>query len=233
MNVSNPSQSSSGYQLKSDLARLSLPSRGEEMNLRLAWVNSICILFLLIGIVGARRGVISIRTLPPIREVVPVVVVPVNLPPQKTVEIKKEAPQTPSPQPRVFVALPNAPNVHFSVPSLGTIVSSAALASAPALNPMRPQPQVASLGNTGTGGERPEPPYPPLAIQSGEQGTIVLLLGADDSGRVMSIKVKASSGFPFLDQATVAFIKNHWHLPLNAGTRLFQTTITYQLQINP
>ena len=196
----------------------------------LAWVNSICILFLLIGIVGARRGIISIKSLTPIRQVVPVVVILVTLPPQKVVPQKKTEPQQQTIQPRVYVALPNTPNVNFSVPTIGTIVTSGALASAPPLNPLQAQPQIASAGNTGTGGDRPQPPYPPLAMQNEEQGTIVLLLGTDAAGNVASVDLIHSSGFPFLDQATVEFIKNHWRLPTNAGTRLFQTSITYKLQ---
>jgi protein TonB len=222
-------RTSSAYELKSELARYSLTRENRDGNFKLAWVNSVCLLFLLIGIIGARRGVISIRNLPPIREVVPVVVVPVTLPPQKTAPQKKEQVQ-PSQQPRVFVALPNTPNVNFSVPTIGTIVTSGVLASAPPLNPLQVQPQITSVGNTGSGGERPEPPYPPLAMQNGEQGTIVLWLSADAAGNVASIDVKQSSGFPYLDQATVEFVKNHWHLPTGAGTQLFQTSITYKLQ---
>lgn len=218
------------YELKSALARYCLSSAREDRNLKLAWVNSICMLFLVIGVAGARCGIIAIKPVPPIREVVPMVVVPVTLPPQTATPQKKEQPHEESPQPRVFVALPNTPNVNFSVPSIGTIVASGALASAPPLNPLEPAEQVASAGNTGSGGDRPEPPYPPLAMQSDEQGTIVLLLGTDDAGKVTSIEVKTSSGFPFLDQATVEFIKNHWRLPVNAGTKFFQTSITYKLQ---
>ena len=219
----------SGYELKSVLARLCLPSASQDANLKLAWVNSICILFLIIGIFGARRGIISIKTVPPIREVVPVVVIPVTLPPPTAAPQKKEQPQE-SQQPRVMVALPNTPSVNFSVPTIGTIVTPGALASAPPLNPMQPPTQIASVGNTGSGGDRPQPPYPQLAMQSGEQGTIMLLLRTDATGNVTSVEVKESSGFPFLDQATVAFIKSHWHLPTNAGTQLFQTSITYKLQ---
>jgi protein TonB len=217
------------YQLKDELARYSLAEKDQDGTLTLAWVNSICILFLLIGIVGARRGAISIQSLPPIREVVPVVEIPVTLPPQKAVAEKKEPQEQHAPA-RVFVALPNTPNVNFSVPTIGTIVGSATLASAPPLNPLQPQQQIASVGNTGTGGERPEPPYPQLAMQSGEQGTIVLLLNTDEDGLILSITLKESSGFPFLDQATVEFIKNHWRLPTSVGTRVFQTSITYKLQ---
>jgi protein TonB len=217
------------YELKSELARYGLSAANQDANLKLAWVNSICILFLLIGILGARRGVISIKTVPPIREVVPVIVIPVT-PPPMAVHEKKEQTRQESQQPRVVVALPNSPNVNFSVSTIGTIVAPGTLASAPPLNPMQAPPTIASVGNTGTGGDRPQPPYPQLAMQSGEQGTIVLRLKTDAAGNVTSVDVKESSGFPFLDQATVEFIKNHWHLPTNAGTQLFQTSITYKLQ---
>jgi len=218
------------YKLNSGLARYCLPAESPDTNLKLAWVNSICIVFLIIGIVGARRGIISIRTVPPIRQVVPVVVMPQTLPPQAVVPQKKEQPRKQDQPARVFVALPTAPNIRFSVPTIGTLVSSANMASAPPLNPLQAPAQIESLGNTGAGGERPEPPYPELAMQTGEQGTIILLLNGDASGNVASIDVKQSSGFPYLDHATVEFIKNHWHLPADAGTRLFQTSITFKLQ---
>ncbi|HEY1789845.1 MAG TPA: energy transducer TonB [Verrucomicrobiae bacterium] len=219
------------YGLKSELARYCLPSENPDANLKFAWVNSICILFLIIGIFGARRGIISIRNVPPIREIVPVVVMPRTLPPQTAVPQKKEQPQQQNQPARVFVALPNAPNINFSVPTIGTLVGSSDLASAPPLNPLQAQAQIVSLGNTGAGGERPEPPYPQLAMQTGEQGTMVLLLESDASGNVVSIDVKQSSGFPYLDHATVEFIKTRWHLPTEAGARLFQTIITFKLQM--
>jgi TonB family protein len=218
------------YELKDELARLSLPAAWREPNQKLAWVNSICILFLLIGIVGAREGVISIKPVPPIHQIVPVVLVPTVLPPQATLE--KKQPSHDEIQPRVVVALPSAPNIRFSVPTIGTLVAPAALASAPPLNPLETQTQIGSVSYTGAGGERPYPPYPQMAMEHGEQGTIILLLGGDSAGNVVSVDVKESSGFPFLDQATIEFIKNHWHLPVNTDTRLFETSITYKLQLN-
>jgi TonB family protein len=219
----------SGYELKDELARFCLPTANRDPNLKLAWVNSICILFLLIGIVGARRGVISIKPVPPIHEIVPVILEPMTALPQ-AIENKKQTEEDKNNQPRIVVAIPNAPNVSFSVPTIGTLVAPAALASAPPPEPLETSAQIGSINNTGAGGERPQPPYPRMAIENGEQGTVVLLLGGDDAGNVISVDVKESSGFPFLDRATVEFIKTHWHLPTNAGTRLFQTSITYQLK---
>ena len=230
MNIKDANRTSPGYELKDELARLCLTASRRDPNQKLAWVNSICILFLIIGIFGARRGVISIRPVPPIREIVPVVLEPTTLPPQAAVERKAPTDEEKN-QPRVVVALPNLPNISFSVPTIGILVAPAALASAPPLKPLEAPSQIGSLNNTGAGGERPQPPYPQMAIQHGEQGTIILLLGGDEAGNVISVDLKESSGFPFLDRATVEFIKNHWHLPTNAGTHLFQTTINYKLQL--
>jgi protein TonB len=226
MTFMDANRTSSSYELKDELARLCLTTVRREPERKLAWVNSVCLLFLIVGLVGARQGVISIKPVPAIRQEIPVVVQPAVLPPQP-VAPKPEQPQ-PINQPRVLVALPNAPNVNFGVLSAGTLVADAALASAPQVAPAR----VGSLFNTGAGGERPEPPYPPIAEQTGEQGTVVLLLTGDDAGNVISVDVKQSSGFPVLDHATVDFIKRHWRLPTDTGTRLFQTSITYRLQLN-
>ncbi len=226
MNNTDANRVLSVYELKDELARLCLPSANRDANLKLAWVNSVCILFLLIGIVGARRGLIVIKPVPPIREEIPVVIQPTVLPPQAIVQKPEQAEQ--NNQPRVLVALPNAPNVNFGVPTIGTLVVPAALAAPPQAAPLR----IGSLNNTGAGGDRPEPPYPPIARETGEQGTVKLLLGGNAAGNIISVDVKESSGFPVLDRATVDFIKHHWRLPASDGNRLFETSITYLLQLN-
>jgi protein TonB len=151
------------------------------------------------------------------------------LPPQETE--KKEIPdETKNDAPQVTVVIPQSPSVSFSVPTIGTLVAPASLAAAPPLEPMRIAVPIGSLNDTGSGGERPQPPYPPIAKESGEQGMVVVLLGGDAAGNILSVDVKQSSGFPVLDRATVDFLKRHWHLPTNTDSRLFQTSITYQLQ---
>jgi TonB family protein len=231
MNNMDANRTAPAYELKNELARLCLPAANRDANLKLAWVNSVCILFLLIGIFGARRGLILIKPAPPIDEIVPVILEPVTLPPQETIE-KKEADENKNDTPQVAVVIPQAPNVSFSVPTIGSLVVPANLASAPPLEPMRTAIQIGSLNNTGSGGERPIPPYPLIAKQTGEQGTVVLLLGGDAAGNIVSVDVKETSAFPILDRATVDFIKRRWHLPPGSGNQLFQTSITYQLQLN-
>ena len=226
MNNMDANRTAPAYELKDELARMCLSTARREPERKLAWVNSVCILFLLIGILGARRGVIAIKSVPPIREEIPIVVQPATLPPQAVVQ-KTEQPEQNN-QPRVLVALPNAPNLNFGVPAVGTLVADASLASAPQVSPLR----IGSLNNTGAGGERPEPPYPPIALQTGEQGSVILELTGDDAGNVISVTMKESSGFHVLDTSTVDFIKRHWRLPTDTGTRIFQTSITYKLQLN-
>ena len=231
MNDMDANQTTPAYELKDELARLCLPAASRDANLKLAWVNSVCILFLIIGIFGARRGWISIKPAPPLEEIVPVILEPVTLPPQETTE-KKEIVEDKNDTPQVAVVIPQTPNISFSVPTIGSLVVPANLASAPPLEPMRTAAQIGSLNNTGSGGERPIPSYPLIAKQTGEQGTVVLLLGGDAAGNVISVDVKESSGFPILDRATVDFVKRRWHLPPGTGSQLFQTSIIYKLQLN-
>src|SRR5271170_4907542 len=190
------------YELKDELARLCLPSANRDANLKLAWVNSICILFLIIGIFGARRGLIAIKPAPPLEEIVPVILEPMILPPQETIE-KKETDEDKNDTLQVAVVIPQTPNISFSVPTIGSLVVPANLASAPPLEPLRTAAQIGSLNNTGAGGERSIPSYPLIAKETGEQGTVVLLLGCDAAGNIVSVDVKESSGFPILDRATV------------------------------
>jgi len=227
-----PFTKNDSYELRDELARLSLPAASREVNLKLAWVNSICLLFLLIGIIGARRGLIAIKPVPPLQEIIPVVIEPLTLPPQETTD-KKEQPREENADapPAVVVTLPT-PNINFSVPTIGTLVVPAALATAPPLKPMETVAQIGSVGSTGTAGDRPQPPYPKIALEAGQQGTVQLTLGGDEAGNIISVDIKESSGFPILDRSTVDFIKRHWRLPAGVANRIFETSITYQLQLN-
>jgi TonB family protein len=231
MNNMDANRTAPRYELKNELARLCLPQVNRDANPKLAWVNSVCILFLIIGIFGARRGVIAIKPAPPLTEIIPVVVEPIILPPQETAE-KKQTDEDKNDAPQVTVVIPQSPNVTFSVPTIGSLIVPARLASAPPLEPMRAATAINSVSSTGAGGERPQPPYPKIALEAGQQGTMLLMLGGDAAGNVISVDLKESSGFPLLDRAIVDFIKRHWHLPPGAVNQLFQTRITYKLQLN-
>ena len=59
---------------------------------------------------------------------------------------------------------------------------------------------------------------------------MTLLMSADEAGNILSIEVKTSSGFPILDHSAMDYVRRHWTLPSGTGARLFEATITYQLQ---
>ena len=129
------------------------------------------------------------------------------------------------------MVIPTLPNISFSVPTIGTLVSSATLAAAPPAEPLRAIAKILSLATTGSNGDRPQPPYPKIAIEEAEQGSVVLRMTADAAGNVITAEVKTSSGYPVLDHATVDYVKRHWHLPtgVTAG-QIFETTFTYRLE---
>jgi TonB family protein len=231
MNDMDANRTSPGYELKDGLARLSLSSARHDPQLKLAWTNSVCILFLIIGIAGAKRGLIAIKPVPPIQEVIPVVVEPLTLPPQAVAQPKPPEEEK-NDEPRVAVALPQAPNINFAVPTIGSLVVPAGLASAPPLEPLRTAAQINAVSSTGAGGDRPQPVYPKIALEEGEQGAVRLTISGDAAGNVISVDVKESSGFPVLDHSSVEFIKRHWRLPAGAGSQIFETQIIYQLQLN-
>jgi periplasmic protein TonB len=223
-----------GHELKSELARYCLPAANRDANRNLAWVNSICILFLLIGIVGARPATMMIRKPLPLEEIVPTIIEPPPPPPVTTTqEVKPDKSEQEKPNtPQVVVATPEAPNISFSVPTIANLVVPNGMATAPPLNPMRPVAPLKELpsdiGITGTGGDRPKPVYPTIAKEQGIQGTVALQMTADENGNVIDITVTQSSGSSLLDRATVDFVKRHWMLPTGRG-RLFETSITYKL----
>ncbi|MDB6112723.1 MAG: TonB family protein, partial [Pedosphaera sp.] len=81
---------SGGYALKSELARLSLPAANQDSNRKLAWTNSICILFLLIGVAGTQPATSSHPPLPAIDEVIPTILEPIAPPPPAPAEDEKQ-----------------------------------------------------------------------------------------------------------------------------------------------
>ena len=231
-------QTKPGFELKSGLAQFSLQALDPVSDRRVAWVNSVCILFLLIGIFGSKPAGMSLRPLPPMEEVSAVVVEPITPPPQSTQQeqTQEQNDQRDSDTPQVVVVTPETPSISFAVPTIGNLVVPNAIAKAPpvapmkAVTPLRSQP--AALNSTGASGERPQPPYPKIALDHGQQGSVSLRMTVDDSGVITSIEVEQSSGFPVLDRSALDFVKRHWIVPPGTGTRVYEATINYKLTIN-
>ncbi len=232
------SEKYSGYQLKGELARYCLPGARRDPNRKLAWVNSICIMFLLIGVLGAKRAVVSIKAPPPMEQVIPTIIEPTAPPPPpKDVQQREERKDDEKPEvPQVVVVTPNSPAINFSIPTVGGVVAAAPMAAIPLAAPPGPVTTVRNLpttiSSTGKGGDRPEPPYPRILEQQGEQGTVLLLMTVDDSGSISDIKVKESSGYPLLDRSALDYIKRHWIFPPGAGIRLYVAPIKYILKLS-
>lgn len=217
------------YELKDELARFCLPMANRDPNRKLAWTNSICIFFLLIGLIGGKHAPEFVEPKPTVQEIVPTVVEPLPAPktpekqkPETTDEIKTAAPQV------VAVTL-NTPAIHFAVPTIGNLVVPTALAEAPAT---LLETAIRQINSTGAGGERPQPPYPQIALEEAEQGSVKLSFTVDATGAITNITVKESSGYPILDRSAVEFVKRHWTIPPITGTRFYETTITYKLTLN-
>jgi protein TonB len=230
-------QTTPAYELKDELTRYCLAASGRDPNRKLAWVNSICILFLIIGIFGAKAGKISITPAPPVEEIIPTIIEPMTPPAPATEEQNQEqTDQETTESPQVVVVTPNAPNINFGVPTIGNVIVLGAIVKAPPLNPLQPPGALnklpSNLNVTGSGGERPQPAYPKIALEQGEQGSVTVLMSADETGNITSVEVQTSSGFPLLDRATVDFIKRHWTTPSGMSNHLFQATITYKLETN-
>jgi protein TonB len=229
---------SAAYQLQSELARVCLPAPERTAARRLAWINSICFLFLVIGFAGAQYNLPPRKTVPPLEQPVPIIVEP--LPPAAPPTAEQKQPQQTDEEkpdvPTVVAVTLDTPAINFAVPTEGTLLVPAAVAPAPPAAPLRQAVSVKHkeperIENTGAGGERPRPyPYPQIAEELGQQGTVVLLLTVDDSGRVVSADIQETSGSPILDHNAQEFVKRHWIVPPDKGCHQFLAPIRYVLR---
>src|SRR5215813_3912444 len=120
------------YQLHDDLARLCLPQEFKDSYRTLAWVNSICCLFLVVGLIGLRPPKVIHKPLTEMVESVPVVFTPPEEPPKVEPEPKQDEPDEPqntteeTPQVMTVVAAADPTSVAFAVPVQGAVAVAAA-----------------------------------------------------------------------------------------------------------
>ena len=210
-----------GYQLKDELARFCLPAANHDPDRKLAWANSVCILFLLIGIIGARRGVDchqagsaasrksfrSSSSRPFCRR-------------KPTAEKRTADDEKPDAAP-VAVVLPQTPNINFSVPTDWFARRPAASGCPPRRsNRCRRRPElIPSAAPVRAAIVRNR--FIPRSPGGGGTRHRHSLITGDAAGNVISVEVKGSSGYPILDRARGGFCQNHWHLPDRAGQPVF------------
>ncbi len=208
------------YRLSDDLARLCLPQEYKDSYRTLAWVNSICFLFLLVGLVGLKAPRVIVRPLAEVNEPVPVIWTPPEEQPKPTTEMQPDEtePQptdqpTETPQVVTVVAAADSAGVAFAVPVQGAvaIAPTAHLASPPPPVTQAPPAKPASF-NPHAGGEGvfPEPTYPALAQRNGYKGTVIIEIMVEETGAISSAKVYKSSGFSILDDAALQVVQRRW-----------------------
>jgi len=228
--------SSGNYHLSDELARLCLPQEYKDSNRTLAWVNSICFLFLVVGLIGLKPPKVIQKPLTEVVEAVPVVFTQPEEQPKAEPEIKpdEEQPQdTPTEAPQVVtvVAAADPSSVAFAVPVQGAVAvaQEARLATPPP--PVNQAPPRAVQFNPGTagGGSFPDPRYPAVALRNHYQGTVVVEFTVDAAGGLTSVRLQKSSGVPALDEEALDTVKNRWRFaPGKPG--YFYKPFTFQLQ---
>lgn len=217
------------YTAASDLSRLCLPQEYKDSNRQLAWVNSICCLFLLIGLVGLKPPPVHIRELSEITEIVPIVITPPEEPPpppkpedeppppETTTEVAPDIPVV------ATVVAANASAVAFAVPVEGPVVLAPVRFAPPpppvTKAPPKPTSQRVALtpGEIDWGGNSDQVEYPIAAKRKGREGTVVLEITFDGAGTMVSNKVLKSSGDTDLDYAVKEKARRHLRLKNPTG----------------
>ena len=219
-----------------DLAHFCLEPDRAESNHRLAWINSICLAYLVIGILGLHTPPPEINKRLTAEEAVPTVIEPaINAVSQVSPDSGPEQAAPDSSASDVVAVTLDSPAVAFSVPTVGNLLVPQSMAQAPPVHPMQGAVPLSSakielIGATGAGGRRPAPVYPYESLRDREQGTVVLLIEVDESGKPSSVTVKESSGYWRLDRVAADWVKRYWFFGPATGKRMFESPIIFQLQ---
>jgi TonB family protein len=204
---------------------------------RLAWVNSVCCLFLVVGIVGIKNSSVGEKKLIRSDVVVPIVLVPPPLPERprpKPVELfttpSQQSQSLLSPAPPV-VAVAEQTQVAFPIPVEGpvTLVAPRYVAPPPVQAlPSGPKPQPFDE-RANTHGYFPKPKYPPGELGARHQGRVLLAIEVDTDGKVQSATVKESSGWPKLDSAALEKVRKDWDFDVGP-MRSYYVPVVFQIQ---
>src|SRR5437870_5012036 len=160
-----------GYALHSDIAQFCLPAANRDANRKLAYVNSICLLFLIIGIAGLNPPKLEQKFPERTQEFVPVEIVqppePPKVEPQPQQEQPEQQPDTPVEMPQVATVVAADPSqVKFAVPVEGPVVfAPAKFAQAPPPAPPKPTGSKIMKFTGNDGGTYPPANYPAWAMR--------------------------------------------------------------------
>ncbi len=206
------------------MAKLCLPAATSDANRKLAYANSICLLFLVVGLVGLKMPKPYVRPLPEVVDSAPVIFLPPDQPPP----VQQDAPQDEPEESQdaaldapvvATVVAPDASAVAFAVPVSGPVImaASARFAAPPPPKPKAPPAQPTRFVPTGKeAGNYPWPTgrdYPAQALRQRQEGTVMLLVQVGEDGAPASVEVKDSSGYPILDRFALQWLKAKWQWP--------------------
>jgi protein TonB len=223
-----------GYALSDDLAKICLPGEFKDNYRKLAWVDSICFLFLVVGVVGLKAPGVIHRPLSKLEEPMPVIFTPPKEQPKQQIEVKTVdlPPDQPLEMPQVkpIVAAADPSKVPFAVPVEGAVpaVQARVPDAPPPLNLPPPAPMKFNP-DTAVGGSFPAPKYPDLALRNRYQGTVTIGILVDAAGSVTSAKVLKTSGFSVLDDSALRVVKTRWRFP-PGGVRDLVWDCTFRLE---
>ena len=73
--------------------------------------------------------------------------------------------------------------------------------------------------------KNPEPPYPPTARRRHQEGLVLLAVKVNPQGRAVRVEIKNSSGFPLLDDAAQAAVRDWEFQPARLGLLAVESEI--------
>ncbi|MCX6895694.1 MAG: energy transducer TonB [Verrucomicrobia bacterium] len=229
----NPSRA-----LHSDLARLCLPQTMQDATRKLAYANSICLLFLVIGLIGVKPPKFTQWENNSQADTVPVIFTPPEeaAPPEppKVAEDSSlsdapaEAPQV------VTVVAASTANVAFAVPVAGPVVVASSpqfVAGPPGATAKSSSGRVVREFSAGaeTGGQFPSPTYPREDLQARHEGRVMLNVVVNADGTFGEVSIQDSCGYSSLDRHALNWVKRHWHFSPGA-VRYYLVPIQFQIQ---
>ena len=236
--VSSGAANAPGDSLHSDIAQFCLPAANRDANRKLAYVNSICLLFLAVGIAGLNPPKLEQKIPEPAQEFMPAEIVqppePPKVEPQPEQEQPEQQPDTPVEMPQIATVVAADPSqVKFAVPVEGPVVfAPAKFAQPPPASPPKPATRTVVKMTGAEGGTFPAPKYPPAALEQRLQGTVTLIITVRPDGLVETAEVTKSSGSVILDRAAMQQAKTKYkYLPISTSElRYFEKDVEFRLQ---
>jgi protein TonB len=144
-------------------------------------------------------------------------IVEIALPPIETKVIEEEkAAETepPPPPPKMESVPPYVPPPEFQIAAEPTTAAPVHTITTTTAKPVAAPVATGEIVQPRTNPRRPleKPDYPLTEKRAGHEGTTILEIYVDETGRVTQARVKASSGFEALDDAAVKQALRSWRL---------------------